>query len=235
MSLTPMNGKDAHHSINIPSVTTSKGKPHPPSVVRKVQLRPELVGGLPLWLVTEAMSQAKRLVDTFSQPSMAETRRKHISGMQSNLNEDIPVANYLRNVADTVEEEMATLKQSRDQSKADVVQMRKIVKASQEQVKSITKKYETSYLNATQREVHTTMESLRVLLCKEQTKTAAAMKRINKLESALSEARKEKSQVDQDNVKLLILYTVVLVMVFVSLSHSPAGITFMKQLTAGQS
>lgn len=243
MSLTPMNGKDSHQSVNMPSAATRQGKPHPPSVLPKVQLRPELVGGLPLWLITEAMTQAQRLVHKFSQPTVIESRKKQISEMQSQLehvqssktNQDIPVAKFLRNVADTVEEEMATLRQSRDRSKADAVQMRKVVEATQEEIENITKRYQPSQLDVKQRELQSTMEGLRVLLCREQTKSAAALKRINELEQALNKVKREKSQVDQDNVKLLILYTVILVMIFVSLSHSSTGITFVKQLTAGQS
>lgn len=215
-------------------------KPAPPTSAHKVENRPELVGGLPLWLTVGAAGQIRRFMDTFNLTPFAVLRRRTVELMENKLarrethstaDTELPVGRVLRKIADTMEEEMASMRLALSTVKTELMQ-------TQAQLQRVTTELDFLKLrNANRvdsdRDIAATATRMRILLCKEQTRAAAAEKKFEIAKRRIIALEKKRSGLAADFVKLSALYTSMLVVVVSFLAQSPFGPAILNYLVVG--
>lgn len=203
-------------------------KPYPSTASHMIEKRPELVGGLPLYLALNAARQVRRFIDTFQAPRITEMKRRVVEvadkvvedGTEAVPESDLPIGELLRKVADVMEAELATLRRS-------LANMKKEFEQSQLQLGIVRKELDFEKLqNAKEphiEELSASATMLRQLLCKEQTRAAVAEKKLEDCQAQLTRLEKQNGEISGDTVKMSAMYSCLLVMILTFLVQSPAA------------
>lgn len=205
-------------------------RPPPPPPSEKVENRPELVGGLPLWLTMGAVTQVRRFAEVFNFAPFAALRRRTIATVenkivqnQSATDRDLPVGRALRKIADAMEEELASMRMCMATLRAELTHSHAEVNVLRKQMEFMKLKNAEDVKTDSEKALSSTASHLRFLLCKEQTRATASEKKLQELEKRLKSAEMNNSLVAGDLVKVSLLYTS-LVAAFVGfLLDSPVG------------
>lgn len=212
-------------------------KSYPPPLTQKVQNRPELVGGLPLWLTMGAMTQIQRWADMFNfsfgpnaQGRQALPMDREIEPDMLAQNPDPPVGQALRSIADALEKELTALRCSLSAVKGDLDQAQSEAKSLRKQLSFFKLRNAREEKTKTEKAMSSTASQLHLLLCKEQIRAAAAEKKVADLEERLAAAEMRNALVSGDSVKLSALYISIVVVFIGYLIHQPFGPQVLQQL-----
>ncbi|CDF77491.1 unnamed protein product [Chondrus crispus] len=201
----------------------------PPPLARKVENRPELVGGLPLWLTMGAMTQLKRWAEMLNFRPGLNLRARRVEKMEnmivSGISEtpDLPVGAALRRIADAMEEELACLRLSLASAKAELSHAKAETTSLREQLGFFKLRNARAGKSKAAQAMSSTVSQLRLLLCKEQTRAAAAEKKLADLEERLQALETRNSMVFGDSVKLSAMYLSVVAVFVGYLMQQPYG------------
>lgn len=206
---------------------------------RKVESRPEVIGGLPLWFAVEAAEHLQRFVASFKFGG-ARGRHESLEDMHTQLEEtppseikNLPAANFLRDVADVIEEELSTLRTSLTVSQSEAERKALQMEAAQNEMRDMRDQYSKQRIVQRERNLGKTVSEIRIMLCKEQTRRAAAERKIEDMERMLEIVRKERDDVVQDGIKVSVLYIAILVAFVGFVVEGPYGGAIVHGLLGG--
>lgn len=215
-------------------------KPSRPPPSEKIEKRPELVGGLPLWLTMGAVTQARRLAEAFNFAPFAALRRRTIEAMENKIvqsqsvtDRDLPVGRALRRIADAMEEELSSLRLTLTTLRAELMHSHAEVNVLRKQMEFLKLKNAKDSKTDSKKALSSTASQLRFLLCKEQTRATAAEKKLQEWEKRLTAAESKSSLVAGDFVKISVLYTSLAAVCIGFLVDSPFGPEILHYLMSG--
>lgn len=216
-------------------------KPSPRPRTEKIENRPELVGGLPLWLTIGAVTQVRRFAEMFNFAPSAALRRRTVEAVenkiahdQSSAKRDLPVGRALRRIADALEEELASMRLSLTAMRAELSRSYAEANVLRKQLDFLKLKNAKAGKPDSKKALSSTVSQLRLLLCKEQTRAAAAEKKLTEVEKRLRAAEMNNSLLVGDSVKLSVMYTSFAVVFIGFLADSPFGTQILHYLMTGR-
>lgn len=216
-------------------------KPVPPPVVaKKIENRPELVGGLPLWLTVGAMTQLRRFAEVINFQPFAALRRRNVESAEATVvkepsrgTRDLPVGRALRRIADAMEEELASMRLSLATLRAELSHSHAEANTLRKQLEFLKLRNAKDDKGDSEKALSLTVSQLRLLVCKEQTRAAAAEKKLVDTEKKLKAAEMRGSLLAGDSVKLSVLYTSLFAVFIGFLADSPFGPQIIQYLVSG--
>lgn len=199
----------------------------PPPLVKRtapVELRPELVGGVPLWLLIGAMTKLSKMAKDFASISSIRTARtsdSSLNGSEQKNNE--PVAKQfspstaLHLMARHLEEELSDLKtqvlnaqhETRNRD-TDVQSLRAQLLYAESRLAELNMqdKDENEYKSA-----HETTKRLFSALCATQTKATAAEKQLAEMTDLVTVLQQERDAAKEDVVKAVAVFVLFMFLV----------------------
>lgn len=219
------------------STPAKKAFPAPTPLPARVEMRPEVVGGLPLWLTLGFARQVRRMTNTLSKVPFQVQREKSIARVEEKIakfdqqehanTQDLPVGRALHKVADIVEEEVGWLRLTLQTVQGDLARSIKEADKLRKQLeRMVASKKEEELSGGQEKTLRQMATQLRKLHTKEQIRASAAEKRLRQLSARCEMLEKEKSQLQADLVKLSALYCGLAVVTIASLMHVPGMTDF---------
>lgn len=224
----------------------NKSPARPPNLplappAKKVENRPEVVGGLPLWLTLGVAGRIRRLTEMFNFTPFAARRRDAIAKVEQTFvqNEggaepvEYPVGRAMRRMADVMEEEMASLRMSIGTMKAELARSQHEAVRARKQLNEVKMERERLRRKDSERALSMTMKQLWSLHAREQTRTAAAEKKLSAVSERLQVAERRNEKLERDLVQVSVMYTTIGVVALGFLLGSPFWSTVVENMTKG--
>lgn len=217
--------------------------PNPPSLppAKKVEKRPEVVGGVPLWLTVGLADQIRRLSERLRvvpfaarrRDAMAKVEQTLVQSEESDEEAEFPVGRAMRKMADIMEEEMTSLRTSMASMKAELVRSRHETVRARNKLDELKGEYARRRSRDSERALAMTAKQLRLLHAREQTRATAAEKKLRAVRERLEVVERRNKQLEQDMVKGAMMYAAVGVVVVGFLLESPLWAAFVERLKKG--
>lgn len=226
-----------------PAQPPTAPRPAPSRTTRRVETRPEVVGGLPLWFTLGIATQVRRLSEMLDIAPFA-TRRRNIGQQMeekvanipktSDEKVEVPVGRALRNMANLMEEEIAALRLSLETVQVEVAQRRNEVSKLRRKLEELrVENREWKKGNDSEVTLERTATQWWTLYMREQTRAVAAERQMKVAVERLAEMEKNVGELEQDLVKMAVMFTGLGVVVTVFIMESPVWSGLLEYMLRG--
>lgn len=220
---------------------TRPPNPPPSTPAKKVENRPEVVGGLPLWLTLGVAGGIRRFTEMFNIAPFAARRRDAMAKVEQTLVQnqgsteavEFPVGRAMRKMADIMEEEMASLRMSIATMKAELVRSQHEAVRARKQLDEVKLEHERMRRKDSERALSMTAMQLRLLYAKEQTRAAAAEKKLRAVGERLERAERRNEKLERDLVQVSVMYAAIGAVLLGFVLGSPFWSSVVEYMTKG--
>eukprot|EP00177_Eucheuma_denticulatum_P001393 GFKZ01002530.1.p1 GENE.GFKZ01002530.1~~GFKZ01002530.1.p1 ORF type:complete len:271 (-),score=39.98 GFKZ01002530.1:1447-2259(-) len=226
-----------------PAEPVTATRPTPTRTTRRVETRPEVVGGLPLWFTVGIAAQVRRLSEMLDIAPFATRRREIGQQMEEKLANiprvsdekvEVPVGRALRNMANLMEEEIAGLRLSLETVQVEVAQRRNEVSKLRGKLEELgAKNREWRKGGDSEVALERTATQWWSLYMREQTRAVAAERRLKVSVERLAEVEKKIGALEQDLVKMAVMFTGLGVVLTVFIMESPVWSGLLEYMLRG--